>query len=88
MPTEIIANPTTKKAETTEERVKAVLEKVRPYVQSHNGDVWLVSIENSVVTLKIDGSCVGCRLANFTYNRVVKTLLMEEAPEITDVILS
>lgn len=73
---------------TTEERVRAVLEKIRPYIQSHNGDVWLVSINGSVVTLKIDGSCVGCRLANFTYNRVVKTLLMEEAPEITDVILT
>lgn len=73
---------------TTEERVRAVLEKIRPYIQSHNGDVWLVSINGSVVTLKINGSCVGCRLANFTYNRVVKTLLMEEAPEITDVILT
>lgn len=77
-----------KQVGTTEERVRAVLEKVRPYVQMHGGDVWLVSIDGSVATLKIDGSCVGCRLANFTYNRVVKTLLAEEAPEITDVILT
>ena len=88
MSTETTSTPTALKPGTTEERVRAVLEKVRPYVQSHGGDVWLVSIENSSVTLKIEGSCVGCQLANFTYNRVVKTLLTEEAPEITDVILT
>jgi Fe-S cluster biogenesis protein NfuA len=83
-----ITNAPDRKTGTTEERVKAVLEKVRPYVQTHGGDVWLVSIEGATVTLKIEGSCVGCRLANFTYNKVVKTLLMEEAPEITDVVLT
>jgi Fe-S cluster biogenesis protein NfuA len=74
--------------QTVEIRVKRVLEKVRPYIQTHGGDVWLVSIENETVTLKIEGSCVGCRLANFTYNRVVKTLLIEEVPEIRHVVLT
>lgn len=71
-----------------EGKVRAVIEKVRPYIQSHGGDVWLVSVGENVVTLKIEGTCVECPLANFTYNKVVKTLLTEEAPEIERVILT
>ncbi|HEY9585119.1 MAG TPA: NifU family protein [Candidatus Paceibacterota bacterium] len=71
-----------------EERVHAVIARVRPYIQSHGGDVWVTGIESGVVTLKIEGTCAHCPLANLTYNTMVKTLIGEEAPEITRIVLT
>lgn len=79
-PPETLASPET--------RVRAVLEKVRPYIQSHGGDVWLSGIEDGVVTLKIEGTCTHCPLAELTYNKIIKTLVGEEVPEIRSVVLT
>lgn len=71
-----------------EERVRAVIDRVRPYIQSHGGDVWVSGIKAGVVTLKIDGACTHCPLANQTYNKMVGALIGEEVPEITDIVLT
>lgn len=87
----VIISSTTKVGsaeETMETRVNAVISKVRPYIQSHGGDVWVSKIENNVLTLRIEGSCAQCPLASLTYNKVVKTLLNEEIPEITEIVLT
>ena len=70
-----------------ESKINAVLDKVRPYIQSHGGDVRLISVDGVNATLAVEGTCVGCPLANLTYNKVIKTLLGEEVPEITNFIL-
>jgi len=71
-----------------EDRVRAVIARVRPYIQSHGGDVQVSGIEDGVVTLKIAGTCAHCPLANLMYNKVARTLLGEEVPEITKIILT
>src|SRR5512145_3173057 len=43
-----------------EERVRAALAEVRPYLDSHGGDVELLAIEEGVVRLRMQGSCDGC----------------------------
>ena len=70
-----------------EKKIEAILKKVRPFIQLHGGDVNLVSIEAGVVTLKIDGACVDCPLADLTYNKMVGSLIREEVPEVKKVIL-
>ena len=72
---------------TDSERIWAVIEKIRPYVQTHGGDVRLVGIENSVATVAVDGACVNCPLASLTYNKILRTLIMEELPTITNVLV-
>jgi Fe-S cluster biogenesis protein NfuA len=73
---------------TVEERVHAVISRVRPYIQSHGGDVWVAGITGGIVTLRIEGTCAHCPLASLTYNKVVKTLLGEEVPEISKIVLT
>jgi len=73
---------------TVEHKINVVLDKVRPYIQSHGGDVRLVGIEGTTATLLVEGTCVGCPLANLTYNKVLRTLLGEEVPEITNFVLT
>lgn len=65
-----------------EEKVKKVLEQVRPYIQMHGGDVTLGKIENDVITLFVSGACAHCELASLTYNNLIGGLLKEELPEL------
>lgn len=53
----------------------------------HNGDVELVDIIDNVVKIKITGSCVGCSLANQTFNVMLSGMIKEEIPEIKDLII-
>jgi Fe-S cluster biogenesis protein NfuA len=82
------STPSSKELPSTEQKINTVLDKVRPYIQSHGGNVRLVEIDGANATLAIEGACVGCALANLTYNKIIKTLLIEEVPEITNFILS
>lgn len=67
-------------------KIESVLEKVRPFIQMHGGDVDLVSVKNGIVTVRVHGACVGCPLADLTYNKMVGGLLKEEIPKIKKVI--
>ncbi len=66
-------------------RIETVLQRVRPYIQMHGGDVLLVEAKRGTVKLKVYGACVGCPLADLTYNKMLGELLKEEIPEIKKV---
>ncbi len=67
------------------DKAEAILKKARPYIQMHGGDVRLIEIKDGTASLKIDGACINCQLADMTYNRILGTLLKEEIPEIKKV---
>ncbi|MCK9352369.1 MAG: NifU family protein [Candidatus Pacebacteria bacterium] len=71
---------------TLEEKITAVLEKIRPYIQMHGGDVSLSEVRGDAAILRFEGTCSQCQLLTITVNRVVKPMLAEEVPEITKVI--
>ena len=71
---------------TTEEKITAILEKIRPYIQMHGGDVFLSEVKEDTAILKFEGNCAECPLLTVTVNRIVKPLINEEAPEITKII--
>jgi Fe-S cluster biogenesis protein NfuA len=71
---------------TLEEKITAVLEKIRPYIQMHGGDVFLSEVQESTAILKFEGNCAMCPLMTITANRVVKPMLAEEVPEITNIL--
>lgn len=68
------------------QHVAAIIEKVRPYIQSHGGDVALISVADGVARLHVEGACVHCPLAELTYNKVMRRVILEDVPEITDVV--
>jgi len=70
-----------------ENEVKTILDKVRPYIQLHGGDVHLASIKDGVVMLSVSGACVGCALAEVTYNQMLGDILKKEVAGIKDVVL-
>ncbi|MEK7501340.1 MAG: NifU family protein [Patescibacteria group bacterium] len=70
-----------------EKKIEKVIKKIRPYIQMHGGDVFLVSVKKGIVTLQITGACTHCSLANLTYNKMLGGLLKEEVPEVKEIIL-
>ncbi|MDV2988712.1 MAG: NifU family protein [Dehalogenimonas sp.] len=70
-----------------QEKVKEVLEKVRPNLQADGGDVEFVSVsEDGVVTVKLTGSCAGCPMSQMTLKNGIERLLKKEIPEVKEVV--
>ncbi|MDN3355739.1 NifU family protein [Actinomadura sp. DC4] len=72
--------------QTTAERVRGALERVRPYLGSHAGGVELLGIDPpGVVRLRLQGNCQGCPSSQVTAQMAIERAILEDAPEITEV---
>ena len=69
-----------------EERVTAALEKARPYLKSHGGDVELASIEDGAVHVRLHGTCGSCASSSDTMRSTVESAIYDLAPEVATVI--
>jgi Fe-S cluster biogenesis protein NfuA len=67
------------------ERVEAVLEKVRVALKSEGGDIELVDVRDTVVYVKLKGSCSTCQMSSLTMKNWVESSIRKEIPEITSV---
>ena len=68
-----------------DERVARALASVRPYLESHGGDVVLLGIEDGVAQLLLKGSCNGCASSAATPELAIEKALDEEAPDLLGV---
>jgi Fe-S cluster biogenesis protein NfuA len=70
-----------------EEKVKDVIETVRPNLQSHGGDIELVGTDkDNTVKVRLKGACSGCPGAMMTLKQGIERLLKEQVPEVKEVI--
>jgi Fe-S cluster biogenesis protein NfuA/nitrite reductase/ring-hydroxylating ferredoxin subunit len=65
-----------------EVRVIEALDTVRPYMESHGGNVELVGLDDGVATLRLEGSCNGCAASRATLELAIKQALDEHAPDL------
>jgi Fe-S cluster biogenesis protein NfuA/nitrite reductase/ring-hydroxylating ferredoxin subunit len=65
-----------------QERVIEALDTVRPYMESHGGNVELLGIEDGVARLALQGSCNGCAASRATLELAIKQALEEHAPDL------
>lgn len=66
-------------------RVSRVIDMVRPYMQSHGGDVELVEVNQETVFVRLHGACNGCSMSAVTLRNGVEEALKEHVPEIKNV---
>ena len=70
-----------------EEKVKDVIEAVRPALQDHGGDVELVATDgDNNVKVRLHGACQGCPGAQMTMKTGIERILREKVPEVKEVI--
>jgi len=65
-----------------ETRVNEALESVRPYMESHGGNVEVLGIEDGIVRLRLEGSCSGCSASQSTLELAIERALEETAPDL------
>ncbi len=63
-------------------RVQEALDSVRPYMESHGGDVELVGVEDGVARMRLVGHCNGCPASEATLELAIKKALEEAAPDL------
>lgn len=69
-----------------ETRIERALERVRPYLSSHGGDVRLLGVtEDAVVRLRMLGNCQGCPSSTVTLKLAVEGAIEAGAPEIESI---
>ena len=65
-----------------ETRVMDALDEVRPYLQSHGGNVELIGIESGVARLRLAGSCDGCPSSTMTLKLAIEEAIQKAAPDL------
>jgi Fe-S cluster biogenesis protein NfuA/nitrite reductase/ring-hydroxylating ferredoxin subunit len=68
-----------------ETRVIGALEEVRPYLQSHGGNVELLGIEGGVARVRMEGSCDGCPSSAMTLKLAIEEAVLKAAPDLEGV---
>jgi Fe-S cluster biogenesis protein NfuA len=68
-----------------EARVRRALDEVRPYLDSHGGNVELLGVEGGVVRLRMQGSCHGCPSSAATMTSTIEDAIYERAPDVAGI---
>jgi len=73
-------------AEETRQNVEKALEEIRPFLVSDGGDIRLLSIEENIVKVQLQGACTGCSVNQMTLKNGVEATIKKYAPHILEVI--
>jgi Fe-S cluster biogenesis protein NfuA len=69
-----------------ENKVRNVLDQIRPYLQADGGDIKFVELtDNNVVNVEMQGSCGSCPFSRMTLKNGVEEAVRKALPEITSV---
>jgi Fe-S cluster biogenesis protein NfuA/nitrite reductase/ring-hydroxylating ferredoxin subunit len=60
--------------------VEEALDAVRPYIESHGGQVELLEVDGGAVHLRLGGACDGCAGSTMTLTRGIEAALRERYP--------
>ncbi|MFD2566755.1 NifU family protein [Pseudotenacibaculum haliotis] len=73
-------------AEETLENVEKALSEIRPFLESDGGNIKLLSIEDTIVKVQLQGACIGCSVNQMTLKNGVEATIKKYAPNIEEVI--
>lgn len=69
------------------EKVKAVIEEIRPYLKSDGGDVELIEVTgDGTVKLRLLGACGHCPMSIMTLKMGIEKRIKERIPEVKEVV--
>ena len=69
-----------------DERVRSVIEAIRPLLQQDGGDVELVEIKEEKIYLRLMGHCKGCAYSQMTLRNGIEKVLKEKLSPTLEVI--
>ena len=69
-----------------QDKVEAVLDKIRPNLMADGGNVELVAVNDGMVEVRLTGACGGCPMATLTLKMGIERMLKQEIPEVKEVV--
>lgn len=69
-----------------EEKIKEIIEKLRPFLISDGGDIEFVKYEGHIVYIRMMGACVNCQMIDFTLKDGIEAAIQDEIPEVLEVV--
>jgi Fe-S cluster biogenesis protein NfuA len=71
-----------------DERIRLILERVRPLLQADGGDIILLEVIGTKAKVRLVGKCAGCPSAPLTLHVGVEMAIREEIPEFSELIVA
>ena len=69
-----------------ENKIKELIEDLRPFINSEGGNIEFIKYEEKFVYIKLTGACAHCGYQDETINFGIESYLKEQIPEIEGVI--
>ena len=70
----------------TLQNVEKALNEIRPFLESDGGNIKLLSKEDTVVKVQLEGACIGCSVNQMTLKNGVEATIKKYVPHIEQVI--
>lgn len=64
------------------EKIREIIEQLRPNIQMDGGDVAFVRLDDGIVYVRFFGACVGCPAAVFTLKGGIEEALKEQLSDV------
>lgn len=72
--------------ENAEEKIKNIINTLRPFLINDGGNIEFIKYENNIVYIKMSGACANCQMLDLTLKEGIESAIMEEVPEVKEVI--
>ncbi len=69
-----------------EEKIKEMIEQIRPFLNMDGGDIEYIKYEDNYVYIRLTGACTNCLMQDNTINDGLLSMFKEEIPEIEGII--
>jgi Fe-S cluster biogenesis protein NfuA len=73
-------------APSTNDQVRAVLDRIRPAVQADGGDIELVDVAADIVKIRFHGACHGCPSSSMTLHHGIEKVIKDRVPGVQKVV--
>lgn len=67
------------------EKIKDIIDQIKPFIMSDGGDVSFVKYEDNIVYIKLYGACQDCEIVDVTLKDIIEANIMEEVPSVKEV---
>ena len=74
------------KAKELKENIEKALTEIRPFLEADGGNISLVSVDDDVVKVQLEGTCISCSVNQMTLKNGVEATIKKYAPQIQEVI--
>jgi Fe/S biogenesis protein NfuA len=70
-----------------EDIVKTIEQEINPLLKLHSGVCEAVSFIDGILSIRLQGGCVGCPASKITLAQLVMPLIQDKHPSVKDIVL-